>query len=83
MDNAEIKQKIDSSFPPCPPYYCGVEFITVNNAEGLRIQVSHEDDTLPVYRAEATLKALRADLDWHIKIWRLGAKENGFTLDPL
>ncbi len=81
MDNAEIKQKIESSFGPCPPYYCGVEFQPVNGIEGLGIQVSDEDYTLPVYRAEATLKALRAGLDWHIKIWRMGATKNGFKLD--
>ena len=80
MDKAEIKQKIESSFGPCPPYYCGVEFKSVNNAEGLGLRVSDEDDTL-LYTAEATLKALRADLDWHIKIWRMGATKNGFKLD--
>ena len=32
---------------------------SVNNAEGLGIEVSDEDDTLPVYAAEATLKTLR------------------------
>ena len=83
MQEAEIKRKIESSFRPCPPYYCGVKFKSVNNAEGLGIEVSDEEYTLPVYRAEATLKALRTDFDQHIKIWREGARENGFKLDPL
>ena len=83
MNKAEIKQKIESSFKP---YHCGVEFLPVMGAEvledGLGIQVSDKDDTLR-YTAKATLKALRADFAWHIKIWRDGAKENGFKLDPL
>ncbi len=86
MDNAEIKQRIESSFgpcPPCPPYYCGVEFIIVNGDEGLGIEVSDEDDTLPVYRAEATLRALRTNFDWHITTWREGATKLGYQFDPL
>ncbi len=83
MDNAEIKQKIESSFGPCPPYYCGVEFQPVNGIEGLGIQVSDEDGTLPTYTGKATLKVVEHDLEELIKIWREGARENGFKLDPL
>ena len=78
-----MKRIIKSSFQP---YYCGVELQPVMGTEvledGFEIQVSNRDDTLR-YTAKATLKALRADFAWHIKIWRDGAKEKGFELDPL
>ena len=63
MDNAEIKQKIESSFGPCPPYYCGVEFQPVNGIEGLGIQVSDEDGTLLTYTGKATLKVVEHDFE--------------------
>ncbi len=79
MQDQEMKRIITSSFQP---YYCAFEFRPVNGDEGLGIQVSDKDDILR-YTAKATLKALRADFAWHVKIWRDGAKEKGFKLDPL
>ena len=81
MDNAEIKQKIESSFQP---YHCGVDFLPVYETQKreLRLRVSNVDDSL-IYEDGADLKAVRHDLDKLIAGWREEARKEGFKLEPL
>ncbi len=81
MDNAEIKQRIESSFQP---YHCGVQFLPVYETQKteLRLRVSNVDDSL-IYEDGADLKAVREDLDQLITWWRDDARKEGFKFAPL
>ena len=76
MQDAEMKEKIESSFKP---YHCGVQFLPVyeTHKESLRLRVSNVDDSL-IYEDEVDLKAAREDLDQHITWWREEATKKGF-----
>ena len=78
QDLDEIKQKIESSFPP---YQCRVQFLPVyaTRKESLRLRVFNVDDSL-IFVEEADLKAVRKDIDRLITWWREGVEEKGFIL---
>ena len=81
MQDAEMKEKVESSFKP---YHCGVEFLPTYETvkKEIRFRVSNEDDSL-IYEDGAELKAARHDLDQLITWWREGATKKGFKLDDI
>ncbi len=81
MQDAEMKEKIESSFKP---YHCGVEFLPTYETvkKEIRFRVSNDDGSL-VYEDGTELKAARHDLDQLITWWREGATKKGFKLDDL
>ena len=79
MNDAEIKELIESSFLP---YHCGVEFLPTDETlkTSLGIRVSNEDDSL-VFKATSNLRAVRKNVDQHIVWWREAAATRGFKFD--
>ncbi len=82
LDKKELREQVESSFKP---YHCGVEFLPTGQPywDELGIQLSDEDNKLPVFKRTEPRSVVEDILDKIIEMWREEAIAMGYQLNPL